>query len=238
MHYLINDIKGVCVTKTDISYIRKNIQNIENQKMMMTGYYNSWSKTERIPVYCTQLLNLLCSDFVDGFHLIESYKENLSNAISRGNTNGYWEAIWRTTEILCNLKCLLYYAIPFDNLPTYNPTNSITFDTLIQNLEQTTKNNTLKILCETLSLAFKITDMANISNVFWYYHTLINRLESSGYDLSSVESNLLQWAKAQRGYFYLAVVHTAIGATGNIMSIITETTAQQDIQNFQPLSFL
>lgn len=54
------------------------------------------------------------------------------------------------------------------------------------------------------------------------------------------ERRLLDWAKGQRAYAYIAMATTMIGGAVNVAHIINDATAQRDIEQYGqlPLAFL
>lgn len=74
--------------------------------------------------------------------------------------------------------------------------------------------------------------------MLWFYNTIIGRLgDSPQYEN---ERNLLNWAKGQSAYAYVAMAATVIGGTANVAHIINDVTIQRDIELYgrQPLIFL
>lgn len=75
-----------------------------------------------------------------------------------------------------------------------------------------------------------ISDMNNIGQMFWFYKTIIGQIgQNPQYEY---EPNLLNWAKGQRAYAYLAMATTMIGGVANVAHIISETSAQRDIEQY------
>ena len=77
---------------------------------------------------------------------------------------------------------------------------------------------------------YKVSDMNNIGQMFWFYKTIIGQIgQNPQYEY---EPNLLNWAKGQRAYAYLAMATTMIGGVANVAHIISETSAQRDIEQY------
>lgn len=233
MNYLITYENSVFVAKQDPHVTMQQIQMIEMQKPMLSGLY---ADTANI-AYCQQVLNVLENDFVQGFTKIEDYKQSLRNELTRVPINVF-NASWVASNILIHLKLALPNACPFDALPHCNIPLSLGRDTLIQEVCKAANNSAVTIVGQILSLAFKITDMNKVRQMFWFYNTIIAQIgQNPQYEN---ERNLLNWAKGQRAYAYLAMATTVIGGAANVAHIISETSAQRDIEQYgqQPLNFV
>lgn len=234
MNYLITYGNGVFVAREEPNAILRHIQSVELQKPMLSGFFNN---AESVSVYCHQVLNVLENDFVDGFTKIENYKQSLRNELTRVPVNDFYATLV-ASNILIHLKLALSNASPFDALPHCNIPLSLGRDTLIQEVCKAANNSAVTIVGQILSLAFKITDMNNVGQMFWFYNTIIAQIgQNPQYEN---ERNLLNWAKGQRAYAYLAMATTVIGGTADVAHIINDATAQRDIELYgqQPLIFL
>lgn len=233
MNYLITYENSVFVAKQDPRVIMQQIQMIEMQKPMLSGLYTSTANI----AYCHQVLNVLENDFVQGFTKIENYKQSLRNELTRVPVNDFY-ATWAASNILIHLQLALSNACPFDALPHCNIPLSLGRDTLIQEVCKAANNSVATIIGQILSLAFKVTDMNKVGQMFWFYNTIIAQIgQNPQYEN---ERNLLNWAKGQRAYAYLAMATTMIGGAANVAHIISEASAQRDIEQYgqQPLIFL
>lgn len=233
MNYLITYENSVFVAKQEPHVIMQQIQMIEMQKPILSGLYTN---TVNI-AYCQQALNVLENDFVQGFTKIEDYKQSLRNELTRVPINVF-NASWVASNILIHLKLALPNACPFDALPHCNIPLSLGRDTLIQEVCKAANNSVATIIGQILSLAFKVTDMNKVGQMFWFYNTIIAQIgQNPQYEN---ERNLLNWAKGQRAYAYLAMATTMIGGAANVAHIISEASAQRDIEQYgqQTLIFL
>lgn len=233
MNYLITYENSVFVAKRDPRVIMQQIQMIEMQKPMLSGLYTNAANI----AYCQQVLNVLENDFVDGFTKIENYKQSLRNELTRVPVNDFY-ATWAASNILIHLKLALPNACPYDALPHCNIPLSLGRDTLIQEVCKAANNSVVTMISQILSLAFKITDMNKVGQMFWFYNTIIAQIGQN--PQSENERNLLNWAKGQRAYAYLAMVTTVIGGAANVAHIISEASAQRDIEQYgqKPLMFM
>lgn len=233
MNYLITYENSVFVAKQDPHVIMQQIQMIEMQKPMLSGLYTNAANI----AYCQQVLNMLENDFVQGFTKIENYKKSLRNELTRVPVNDFYATLV-ASNILIHLKLALPNACPFDALPHCNIPLSLGRDTLIQEVSKAANNSTVTMVGQILSLAFKISDMNKVGQMFWFYNTIISQIgQNPQYEN---ERNLLNWAKVQRAYAYLAIATTVIGGAANVAHIISEASAQRDIEQYgqQPLSLL
>lgn len=233
MNYLITYENSVFVAKQDPRVIMQQIQMIEMQKPILSGLYTNAANI----AYCHQVLNVLENDFVDGFTKIENYKQSLRNELTRVPVNDFFATL-AASNILIDLKLALPNACPFDALPHCNIPLSLGRDTLIQEVCKAANNSVATIIGQILSLAFKVTDMNKVGQMFWFCNTIIAQIgQNPQYEN---ERNLLNWAKAQRAYAYLAMAATVIGGAANVAHIISETSAQRDIEQYgqQPLNFV
>lgn len=233
MNYLITYENSVFVATQDPRVIMQQIQMIEMQKPMLSGLYSNAANI----AYCHQVLNVLENDFVQGFTKIENYKQSLRNELTRVPVNDFY-ATWAASNILIHLKLALPNACPFDALPHCNISLSLGRDALIQEVSMAANNSVVTIISQILSLAFKITDMNNVGQMFWFYNTIIAQIgQNPQYEN---ERNLLNWAKGQRAYAWIAMTNTVIGGVANVAHILSEATAQRDIEEYgqQPLIFL
>lgn len=206
---------------------------IEMQKPMLSGLYTNAANI----AYCQQVLNVLENDFVSGFTKIENYKHSLRNELVRVPINDF-SATWVASNILIHLKLALPNACPFDALPHCNIPLSLGRDALIQEVSKAANNSTVTMVGQILSLAFKISDMNKVGQMFWFYNTIISQIgQNPQYEN---ERNLLNWAKGQRAYAYLAMATTVIGGAANVAHIINDATAQRDIEQYgqQQLQFI
>ena len=225
MNYLITYENSVFVAKQDPRVIMQQIQMIEVQKPMLSGLYTDTTNI----AYCQQVLNVLENDFVDGFTKIENYKQSLRNELTRVPINVF-NASWVASNILIHLKLALPNACPFDALPHCNIPLSLGRDALIQEVCEAANNSVTTVIGQILSLAFKINDMNNVGQMFWLYNTIIAQIgQNPQYEN---ERNLLNWAKGQRAYAYLAMATTVTGGAANVAHIISETSAQRDIEQY------
>lgn len=198
---------------------------IELQKPMLSGLYTNAANI----AYCQQVLNVLENDFVSGFTKIENYKQSLRNELARVLVNTFY-ATWVASSILTHLRLSLRNACPFDALPHCNISLSLGRDALIQEVSKAANNSVVTIISQILSLAFKITDMNNVGQMFWFYNTIIAQIgQNPQYEN---ERNLLNWAKGQRAYAWIAMTNTVIGGVANVAHILSETTAQCDIEEY------
>lgn len=233
MNYLITYENSVFVAKQDPHVIMQQIQMIEMQKPMLSGLYTNATNI----AYCQQVLNVLENDFVSGFTKIENYKQSLRNELVRVPINDF-SATWVASNILIHLKLALPNACPFDALPHCNIPLSLGRDVLIQEVSKAANNSTVTMVGQILSLAFKISDMNKVGQMFWFYNTIISQIgQNPQYEN---ERNLLNWAKGQRAYAYLAMATTVIGGAANVAHIISEALAQRDIEQYgqKPLTFI
>lgn len=214
--------------------ILRHIQSVELQKPLLSGFYNN---TESVSAYCRQVLNVLNNDFVSGFAKIEKYKQDLNNELNR-IPNDIFYVTWTASTILNRLKLSLHYACSFDVLPHCNIALSLGRDAVIQEVSRTANNSTIRIIGQVLSFAFKLGDMNNIGKMFWLYNTIIEHIGNS--PQYENERKLLNWAKGQRAYAYIAMATTMIGGAANISHIINDATAQRDIDQYgqQPLALV
>ena len=225
MNYLITYENSVFVAKQDPHVIMQQIQMIEMQKPMLSGLYTNAANI----AYCQQVLNVLENDFVSGFTKIENYKQSLRNELVRVPINDF-SATWVASNILIHLKLALPNACPFDALPHCNIPLSLGRDALNQEVSKAANNSTVTMVGQILSLAFKISDMNKVGQMFWFYNTIISQIgQNPQYEN---ERNLLNWAKGQRAYAYLAMATTMIGGVANVAHIISETSAQRDIEQY------
>ena len=232
MNYLITYENSVFVAKQEPSAILRQIQMIEMQKPMLSVLYTDAANI----AYCQQVLNVLENDFVQGFTKIEDYKQSLRNELTRVPINVF-NASWVASNILIHLKLALPNACPFDALPHCNIPLSLGRDTLIQEVCKAANNSVATIIGQILSLAFKITDMNKVGQMFWFYNAIIAQIgQNPQYEN---ERNLLNWAKSQRAYAYLAMATTMIGGAANVAHVINDAIAQRDIELYgqQPLAF-
>lgn len=233
MNYLITYENSVFVAKQDPRVIMQQIQMIEMQKPMLSGLYTNAANI----AYCQQVLNMLEHGFVQGFTKIESYKQSLRNELTRIPINVF-NATWVASNILIHLKLALHNACPFDALPHCNIPLSLGRDALIQEVIKAANNTVVTIIGQILSLAFKVNDMNKVGQMFWFYNTIIAQIgQDPQYEN---ERNLLNWAKGQRAYAYLAMATTVIGGAANVAHIISEASAQRDIEQYgqQTLTFI
>lgn len=234
MNYLITYGNSVFVANEEPNAILRHIQSVELQKPLLSGFYNN---AENVSMYCQQVLNVLNNDFVSGFAKIEKYKQDLNNELNR-IPNDIFYATWTASTILNQLKLSLHYACSFDALPHCNIALSLGRDAVIREVCRAANNSTISIVGQILSLAFKLGDMNNIGKMFWFYNTIIERIgDNSQFEN---ERNLLNWAKGQRAYAYIAMATTMIGGAANVAHIINDATAQRDIEQYgqQPLTCL
>lgn len=208
----------------------QQIQMIEMQKPMLSGLYTNAANI----AYCHQVLNVLENDFLQGFTKIENYKQSLRNELTRVPVNDFYATL-AASNILIHLKLALPNACPFDALPHCNIPLSLGRDALIQEVSKAANNSVVTMISQILSLAFKITDMNKVGQMFWFYNTIIAQIGQN--PQSENERNLLNWAKGQRAYAYLAMVTTVIGGAANVAHIINDVSAQRDIEQYgqQPL---
>lgn len=234
MNYLITYGNSVFVAREEPNAILRHIQSVELQKPMLSGFYNN---AESVSMYCQQVLNVLNNDFVSGFAKIEQYKQDLNSELNR-IPNDIFYATWTASNILNQLKLSLHYTCPFDALPHCNIALSLGRDAVIQEVCKAANNSAVTIVGQILSLAFKITDMNKVGQMFWFYNAIIAQIGQN--PLYENERNLLNWAKAQRAYAYLAMATTVIGGAANVAHIISEASAQRDIEQYgqKPLTFL
>lgn len=234
MNYLITYGNSVFVAREEPNAILRHIQSVELQKPMLSGFYNN---SESVSLYCHQVLNVLENDFAQGFTKIENYKLSLQNELTRIPVNDFYATL-AASNILIHLKLALPNACPFDALPHCNIPLSLGRDVLIQEVCKAANNSAVTIVGQILSLAFKITDMNKVGQMFWLYNTIIAQIgQNPQYEN---ERNLLNWAKGQRAYAYLAMATTVIGGAANVAHIISEASAQRDIEQYgqQPLIFI
>ena len=78
--------------------------------------------------------------------------------------------------ILTHLKLSLRNACSFDALPHCNLPLSVGRDALIQEVSKSANSSVVTIIGQILSLAFKITDMNNVGQIFWFYNTIIAQI--------------------------------------------------------------
>ena len=233
MNYLITYENSVFVAKQDPRVIMQHIQMIEMQKPMLSGLYTDTANI----AHCQQVLSVLENDFVQGFTKIENYKQSLRNELTRVPINVF-NASWVASNILIHLKLALCNACPFDALPHCNIPLSLGRDALIQEVSKAANNSVVTMISQILSLAFKITDMNKVGQMFWFYNTIIAQIgQNPQYEN---ERNLLNWAKGQRAYAYFAMATTMIGGAANVAHIISEASAQRDIEQYgqQQLQFI
>jgi hypothetical protein len=233
VNYLITYENSIFVAKQEPSAIQRQIQMIELQKPMLSVLYTNAANI----AYCQQVMNVLENDFVQGFAKTENYKQSLRNELSRVPVNTFY-ATWVASSILTHLWLSLRNACPFDALPHCNIPLSLGRDALIEEVSKAANNSVVTIIGQILSLAFKITDTNNVGQMFWFYNTIIAQIgQNPQYEN---ERNLLNWAKGQRAYAWIAIANTVIAGVANVSHIISEATAQRDIEEYgqQPLTLV
>ena len=230
MNYLILDYNSVFVAKEEPRTILQHLQNIELQKPMLSLVFANTAASS----YCQQVVDLLNNDFASGFAKIEQNKQKLQNELIKGNGNYY--SIWEASSILSQLKLALNNAYAFDALPQCNIALSMGRDALIREVGRATNSSAMQIVGQALSLAFKVYDVSNAGKMFWFYNTIVERIDEITQYQN--ERNMRNWAKAQRAYAFFAISSSMFGGALNITHIVDEVTAQHDIDNYgqQPLA--
>ena len=225
MNYLVLDYNRVFVAKKEPRTILQHIRNIELLKPTLSGCYVN---TKEISFFCQQVVNLLNNDFASGFAKIEELKQKLQDELIKGNCDLY--AVWEASNILSQLKISLNNSYAFDALPQCKIALSMGRDAMTREVGSVTNSSAMKIVCQALSLVFKVIDVSNAGKMYWFYNTIVELIdETSPYPN---EQNLRNWAKAQRGYAFFAITTSVLGEGMNVAKIIDEATAKRDVETY------
>lgn len=227
MNYLVIDSNSVFVAKENLEIIKSRILEIEKQKPML-----SFNETIGPRDYCQKVIGLLEDCFASGFTKIEEWKRVLKSELSKGAANNF-KAVCKASDILIQLQFSLTNAYPYDKLPQCNIALSLGRDTIIGEVGKATNNSTMRIVGQALSLAFKVVDMSKAGQMYWFYNMIIVKIgDEPQYEN---ERKILDWAKVQRAYAFIAMGTTMIGGVASIAEIIDEATAKRDIEEYRRL---
>ncbi len=205
MYYLIKSILGIFVTTMDKKEMLSNIRMIESDIVKDSSGNKVYDAKKRLQ-FINDVLYFLDTAFTKGLYHVEKWKEKIYQSFKKENEIfGY---SWTQTEacyVLLKVKELLMQVntIPSSELPTCRDEVSIPNPHENHN-RQEQEHNTEKISEHTASAIVHAGMLIHARDTYNFYNEIVTKLESEQIilcrQLSPYETQLLNWAKEERGY--------------------------------------
>lgn len=236
MHYLINSLSGIFVTKMDKYEILSQIQERESHKVY-SGGNTMWDSQQRLQ-FIIDVLTFLNSTFTKELYHVEKWKNKILFSLQKedGLSNYGWTQL-AASEVVGEIKLLLIKdnTIAYDSLPICTDTKSIPVPHTIST-GQGQRSNTESIIDHTATAIMHRVKVWYAQDTYNFYNKMICTLENEqrflGRQLSLFESKLLIWARTERDHANEAVMKdgfkTVVHAVCSIGGLIEEGVRQQN----------
>ena len=229
------DSRGFFITKKNVDEVRQEIMNVV--KMPVRGGNGVFEEKTYYKRYCEMTLRMLNDCFESGMFAIENYKNEVKKYKDSDDVNRLRKGKQVSDEILLDLGAQLCSVIPLKDLPTCKPILDCSKDVAMECAKDMANEKYVRMGLGLVSMLSKVNDKVTIESVWHFYNNIIIELEreagSEGWTFCPIEQALFDKAKAERAYCYKAMLKTGICFVHELIGIIDEATADNDIKRFE-----
>lgn len=187
--------------------------------------------------FCNKVYSILSTRMVQGLYAVEKTKHKLKEGMTSDNAVVLLGISSYALSALCEIKDRFSNAIPLSQMPSCKQFLSIENDLFETAIKELCDNAIVKELIKIGAIAKGVYDATKIVTVFMFYRNIVKELEweinNADWKLCEVEQWLLDKAKAECGYCFLALVKAGFAISNDIKDFINEAKAQIDIEEFE-----
>lgn len=227
------DDHGLFIIKTSVEDISRRIDEI-------VSYKNRYAADIRqnkalCKSYCNKTLRLLEECFIPDMWAIEKYKRHLYYYKDSDNIELLQIGKISSDGILANINSMLTTVIPLKDFPSCKEFFNLTKDVSSEIAKQAIKDHIAKMKLHGILATEKAGDAINIIDIFKFYNNIITELKrevsEEHWVLSPLEQALLNRAKTEQAYCFMAILKTGHNFVKELEGIIDEATALEEINN-------
>ena len=234
----MRDEHGLFITKIGVDEIKQRVNEIE----VYNKRYAADIKQDKAlcKSYCNKTLRLLEDCFMPDMWAIEKSKRRLYDY--KDSDNFEMLKIGKATcdVILTNINSMLTTVVPLKDFPSCKEFLDITKDVSAEVAKQAINDRIAKMGLHGILAVEKANDAIDIMDIFKFYNNIVVELNrevtEEHWVLSPLEQALLDRAKAEQGYCFLAMLKTGYNFVKELKGIIDEATAKNDIKNNSKLA--
>ena len=187
--------------------------------------------------FCNKVYSILSTRMVQGLYAVEKTKHKLKEGMTSDNTAILLGTSSYALSALCEIKERFSHAIPLSQLPSCKHFLSIENDLFEASIKELCDNAIVKQLINIGAIAKGVYDGTTIVQVLMFYRNIVKELEweinKANWKLCETERWLLDKAKAECGYCFLALVKVGYSISEDITDFINEVKAQNYIKEFE-----
>lgn len=187
--------------------------------------------------FCNKVYSILSTRMVQGLYAVEKTKHKLKEGMTSDNATILLGTSSYALSVLCEIKDRFSHAIPLSQLPSCKHFLSNENDLFEAAIKELCDNAIVKQLINIGAIAKGVYDATTIVEVLMFYRNIVRELEweinNANWKLCDVERWLLDKAKAECGYCFLALVKVGYSISRDIKDFINEVKAQNYIKEFE-----
>lgn len=219
------------VSKDEVIEKLNKLNERYDKPNMSYGHQNVAS----LKAYCRGLIDIIDTCFAVDLRAVKRCRASIEKYIRVDDPYLATFVMSDVRDTSANLLAMVKEFIPLDDFPTCKPILDLSVEDALSVANDLSKNTFTKVVIGAGLLGKKIGDVITISDVKSFYKDQISRLESeiaADRDIPSpTEEFLLAKFRAELGYCRIAMVKTGIGATKEIIGLIS--TADEAINRYE-----
>lgn len=237
MHNIQNtNIGHILLAKDPIEALHKDIADaFEYARKHKVIFNQADIPSQR--TFCNKVYSILSTRIVQGLYAVEKTKHKLKEGMTSDNTAILLGTSSYALSALCEIKERFSHAIPLSQLPSCKHFLSIEGDLFEASIKELCDNAIVKQLINIGAIAKGVYDGTTIVQVLMFYRNIVRELEweinKANWKLCETERWLLDKAKAECGYCFLALVKVGYSISEDITDFINEVKAQNYIKEFE-----
>lgn len=229
---------GLFITKMSVGEIKQRV----NEMDVYNKRHAADIKQDKAlcKSYCNKTRRLLEDCFMPDMWAIERYKRQLNVFQDSDNFEILKMGKMACDVILANISSMLTTVVPLKDFPSCKEFLDITKDVSAEVAKQAINDRIAKMGLHGILTVDKADGAIDIMDIFRFYNNIVVELNrevtEEHWVLSLLEQALLDKAKAEQGYCFLAMLKTGYNFVKELKGIIDEATAINDIKNKSKLA--
>lgn len=188
--------------------------------------------------FCDKVYKIMSTRLVQGIYAVERTKKKLKDGMTSDNAILLMGTCSYALGVICDIKNRFADTIPLSQFPTCKNMLSLEKDLVKKAIKELCDNNPIvKQLINIGSIAKGVYDVDTITQVLLFYKDFVVELEreknEEHWHLCETEQWLLDKAKAECGYCYLALLKVGCSISKDIKDFLDEAKAHQSILHFE-----
>ena len=188
--------------------------------------------------FCDKVHKILSTRLVQGLYAVEKTKKKIVDGMISDNTILLFATSSYALGILCDIKDRFAHVIPLSQFPSCKHMLSLEDDLIKAAIKELCEDNPIvKQWINIGAIAKGVYDASTIIEVLLFYRNFVIELERLNNDehwhLCETEQWLLDKAKAECGYCYLALLKVGCSISKDIQDSLDEKNAHESIHHFE-----